>query len=117
MKSVSGCANLPSRGFAQSSVPVPPPLPLARIVSEPLPDLLGAVNGEVVEDEDLDDPRLFGGFVERRDTGRLLFAMPPRRPVGERDRWVRVLLAHREGYGQEAVQSAFRVALHEGPAS
>ncbi|MFE9337731.1 hypothetical protein [Streptomyces sp. NPDC007063] len=54
--------------------------------------------------EQLDDPNLFGGIVDR--PGRLLFAMPPRRPADERERWVRALLAHREGYGQAEVQEA-----------
>ncbi|MBQ1164356.1 hypothetical protein KBZ21_40915, partial [Streptomyces sp. A73] len=43
----------------------------------------------------------FGGIVDR--PGRILFAMPPRRPAGERERWVRVLLAHREGYSRDVV--------------
>ncbi|WP_326806688.1 hypothetical protein OHB04_02520 [Streptomyces sp. NBC_01775] len=82
-------------------------LPLPRIASAPLPDLLASVNGEIVVLDELDDPNLFGGIVERRDTGRVLFAMPPRRPTGERERCVRVLLAHREGYSRDQVRSAF----------
>ncbi|MBQ1166261.1 hypothetical protein KBZ21_50585, partial [Streptomyces sp. A73] len=72
-----------------------------RIASAPLPELLASVNGEIVVLEDLDDPNLVGGIVDR--PGRILVAMPPRRPAGERERWVRVLLAHREGYSRDEV--------------
>ncbi|WP_457487627.1 hypothetical protein [Streptomyces reniochalinae] len=58
--------------------------------------LLSAVAGEVVVLDEVDDPHLFGGVVE--SAGGLLFAMPAGCPAGEREFWVRVLLAHREGY-------------------
>ncbi|MFE0876284.1 hypothetical protein ACFW4X_15710 [Streptomyces smyrnaeus] len=62
------------------------------------------MNGEIVVLEHMDDPNLFGGIVDR--PGQLLFAMPPRRPARERERWVRLLLAHREGYSRDEVRKA-----------
>ncbi|MGY1439595.1 hypothetical protein [Streptomyces reniochalinae] len=74
-------------------------------MSDPLPVLLSAVAGEVVVLDEVDDPHLFGGVVE--SAGGLLFAMPAGRPAGEREFWVRVLLAHREGYDGGEVGAAF----------
>ncbi len=84
------------------TVPEPCMIPQQKttpdLLDAPLPDLLAALDVEIVESS-IADAGFFGAYVETRDGARLL-SMPPGRSAFERDTAARMLLA--EGLGLEA---------------
>ncbi|MFE0353621.1 hypothetical protein ACFW2I_09015 [Streptomyces nigra] len=84
------------------TVPEPCMIPQQKtspdLLESPLPDLLAALDVEIVESS-IEDAGFFGAFVEARDGSRLL-SMPSGRSAFERDTAARMLLA--EGLGLDA---------------
>lgn len=84
---------------ATHRAPLPSPrITTDRLLDAPLPQLLAALDVELI-DSSIADRTFFGAFVERRDGTRIL-SMPVGRPALERDTAARMLLA--EGLGLDA---------------
>jgi hypothetical protein len=84
--------------LAHSPASAQPELTVDYLLDTPLPQLLNALDVELV-DSSITDASFFGALVERRDGSRVL-SMPVGRSVFERDTAARMLLA--EGLGLDA---------------
>lgn len=82
----------------QQSTCTMPARPTVDVLDAPLPELLNALDVELV-DSSITDAGFFGALVERRDGTRVL-SMPVGRSEFERDTAARMLLA--EGLGLDA---------------
>jgi hypothetical protein len=84
--------------LAHSPASAQPGLTVDYLLDTPLPQLLNALDVELV-DSSITDAGFFGALVERRDGSRVL-SMPVGRSVFERDTAARMLLT--EGLGLDA---------------
>lgn len=68
---------------------------LAQLLNEPIPSILAAVNGRIVEmDLDAEDRSKFVGSYYRLRSGAVAFAMPSGQDPAVRDATIRGLLAN-----------------------